>query len=229
MIGWYTDNDLSKTVLGSIPGIELQHVSKYRLESRFQKSVFYGILRGCGHAMHIQRDGDPFWYIDNGYFDALYVDSNMRKNMEGKFRVVKNGMHDIYLGEPTKFIPGNRVLVIPPSPYSANFYDTTPEDWVSDIAKILKDSGYEIKIRYKGEITPLEASLLWCDGVVSFNSMTIMKAIEMGKFAIDTHGMLRNLTLLDSHPGYELADMKAFYEPKQFTLEEFRQGKCAWN
>lgn len=227
-IGWYTDNELSRRVLEAIPEIEIKHISKFHPHNC--EHFFYGILRGCGRAMHNLIDkGIDYHYIDNGYFDALYIDKNNYKDMSGKFRVVKSAMHEVYPHAPSKFVQGNRVLIIPPSPYSANFYDTTPEDWIAETARKLKYSGYEIKIRYKSEVTPLENDIRWCDGVFSFNSMSVMRAIEAGKFVIDTHGMLRNYHLLEKHPGYDIKDLRAFYEPRQFTLEEFKQGKWQWN
>lgn len=230
LVGWHTDNELSKKVLGAIPGIELRHISEYRVESRFLKSVFYGILRGCGRAMHIQKGADPFWYIDNGYYDALYVDKNMHKNMEGKFRIVKNGMHDVYPHEP-KLLPDTiikNVLLIPPSPYSANFYDTTPEDWQQSVIQKVHASGqYNIKIRHKAAVTPLYDDLIWADAVVAFNSMIVLQA---NKPAYDTHGVFRNFhTYWPSPISYNPDHLRAFYEPRQFTLDEIRQGKFEWN
>jgi hypothetical protein len=218
MIGWITDNPLSRTVMESISWIDdIRHINDFKLHHSPQ--VFYGILRGCSHAMRIigfMKSAD-YYYIDNGYFDALYVDKSMHKSMEGKFRVVKNGMHKVYPygGSPDK---PQRILVIPPSPYSANFYDTTPEDWTAS----LQLGGKDVLVRSKECRRTLQDDLAWCDGVLSFNSMAVMSAIGLGKSVSDTHGIFRK-------PGfykYDIAKLKEFYEPRQFTLQELREGKC---
>jgi len=236
MIGWYTDNDLSKRVMESIPGIELRHIRDiYTNDSSISNgpNVFYGILRGCGNAMYISNCyGKNYYYIDNGYFDALYVDKNMHKNMDGKFRVVKNGMHEVYPGKEEHTVTGcKRILVIPPSSYSANFYDTTPEDWTASIVNDLQSRGCEIKIRHKSSVSPLKESIDWCDATIVFNSMSVMTAIEAEKPVMDTHGILKNYGKypFDLMPVYDLQKLRDFYEPKQFTLEEFKQGKCQWD
>jgi hypothetical protein len=217
MIGWVTDNGLSRTVMELIPNIEIRHIVGF-LPLKCDH-VFYGILRGCSRAMHsLAEKGIDYHYIDNGYFDALYVDKNKQKSMDGKFRVVKNGMHELYPhgGLPSK--PTN-ILVLPPSPYSANFYNTTPEDWIQ-----LACSGTHgnMRIRTKDITTPLENDLAWCDGVLSFNSMALMRAVEMGKVVKDTHGIFRR----KEFARYNIDDLRAFYEPKQFTLKELSEGKC---
>lgn len=241
MIGWHTDNPLSKTVLGSIPGIELRHIREFNLcESRpdramFKPHIFYGILRGCGRAIHILNGMIDWYYIDNGYFDAEYVDADMRKDMSGKFRIVKNGMHEVFPREPKYSIgPIEKVLIIPPSPYSANFYDTTSEDWTASVVGVInQQSGISVpivRIRTKQAKTSLEDDLKWCDAVVAFNSMAVLRATAMEIPAYDTHGIFRNFPKLwESCAVYDIKDLRAFYEPKQFTLEEIRRGKVEWN
>lgn len=223
MIGWYTGNPLSRTVMESIPEIEIKNIMEFDPE-RIEPSIFYGILRGCGRAMHILHTKKiDYYYIDNGYFDALYVDKNMHKSMEGKFRVVKNGMHDTYTGRSRSASPKN-ILVLPPSPYSANFYDTTPEDWIAETTDYLSKNNYNFLVRRKDTTMPLADHIAWCDGVMSFNSMAVMFAIEAGKSVCDTHGMFRK-------PGfhfYDMDELHAFYEPKQYTLQEMREGKIVW-
>lgn len=235
MIGWITDNPLSKTVMESIPGITQFHINRFdedllRPWRTASPSIFYGILRGCGRAMHILAGNKiDYYYIDNGYFDALYVNKDMQKSMDGKFRVVKNGMHEVYPHKPVGMLAGNRILVIPPSPYSANFYDTTPEDWIAQVVGDLNERGYEVRMRNKSMNYPLGDDIEWCDGLVTFNSMAVMQSIAANKFTVDTHGIFRNYHILSSHPLYCLDSLKEYYESKQFTLDEFREGKCAWN
>ena len=114
MIGWYTHNQLSYAVLDCVPDIELRHISSFdsaRLNDT--KHAFYGILRGCSRAMHILAYmGMDYWYIDNGYFDAEYVNKDMRKDMSGKFRVVKSDMIEPYYANFGRMPRSGAVLVI---------------------------------------------------------------------------------------------------------------------
>lgn len=220
-IGWYTDNELSYKVLSSIPDIELKHIRHFDHTVK-QPSVFYGILRGCSRAMHILKDrGIDYYYIDNGYYDAQYVDADMCKNMDGYFRVVKNGMHERYTGEVA--LSGTvmkSALVLPPSIYSANFYDTDSVDWTREVVHYLRDTyqDIKIKIREKGNATPLEVDLEEVDCVFSFNSMAVVKAVEMGKSVTDTHGLFCSPYLLDVNH----ADLVSFYTNKQFKLGDIK-------
>lgn len=217
MIGWYTDNELSYRVLSSIPDIELKHIRHFDHTVK-QPSIFYGILRGCARAMHILKDrGIDYHYIDNGYFDAQYVDADMRKDMNGCFRVVKNGMHEQYSHVMTpnaKLIAS--ALVLPPSTNSATFYDTHPVDWTREAVEYLRDTyqGIKIKIREKENMTPLESDLASVDGVFSFNSMAVVKAVEMGKAVTDTHGLFCSPYLWNVNH----IDLVSFYANKQFKL-----------
>lgn len=231
MIGWCTDNDLSKKVLGAIPELELRYIHEFddwadTIDEFGGRTVhiLYGILRGCSRAAHIiSAFCQDYCYIDNGYFDAHYIDSNKLKDMNGKFRVVRNGLHHAFDGGGVEEKP-IKILILPPSPYSANFYDTTPEDWVCARIIELKANNQTFFIRDKNSTTPLDVDLANSDGVLSFNSMAVMRAIELGKSIKDTHGMFKR----DGFHRYDFDEIKAFYEPKQFTLDEIREGKVQW-
>lgn len=226
MIGWYTDNLLSYRVMQAVAasGVEIRHIREFD-STPVQHGIFYGILRGCGRAMHILQHADiDFHYIDNGYFDAHYVDENHVKDMGGTFRVVKNGMHEAYPVDDKMYHaprPMN-VLMLPPSPYSANFYDTTPEDWQS-----LHGRAYTRKVRVRGKnsVVSLDDDLRNCDGVVSFNSMAVIRAVELGIPVHDSYGVFRGHA---DFQYYDLERIKAFYEPKQFTLEQIASGAVQW-
>ncbi len=219
-IGWYTDNALSQQVLSAIPNINLRHIKDFAPTQG--DHVFYGIHRGASRAIHLlEYLGIDYYYIDNGYFDALYVNKQGYKNMDGKFRVIKNDMIEVYNIKGQHSDRGQRVLIIPPTEYTAMHNLTTPEDWGRSVGQPLEDAGVQIRIRKKDTKIALEDELEWCTGVISCNSMVIMRAIEAGKAVCDTHGILRN-----GYWGkYDIADMHAYYDNKQFTLAELRQGK----
>lgn len=226
MIGWHSDNQLSYTVMKAIPGIRHEHLSSFDATIP-QEGVFYGILRGASRAMHILKYLDiPFWYIDNGYFEAQYVDKNMCKDMSGKFRIVKNDMHEIYAGKKqyVNYKPRSAV-VLPPSVYSAIHYDTLPEEWKKQIGVWLEMNNIKYRFREKNSVIPLEEDLNNAEAVVSFNSMAIMEAIRLGKPVMDTHGILKRKDFVTIN--YD--DVRTFYDSKQFTLKQISGGAVTWN
>lgn len=213
-IGYYTDNPLSKIVMKTLAetnSMEIKHIAFFD-QTWPRKSVFYGMLRGCSRAMHILKHMNiDFHYIDNGYFDAHYIDRVGIKDMGGMLRVVKNGLHDVYPEQPTPGgVEGPNVLVLPPSPYSANFYDMTPEDWMQHNAP------EGARIRKKGASSLLVEDLEWCDHLITCNSMAVMEAIHMGKMVTDTHGCFRNTGQ------YDYSQVRDYYEAKQYKLEDIR-------
>ena len=224
-IGYYTDNNVSQGVMRAFAasGIETRHIKDF---DNTQPAIFYGILRGSGIASRILKDrGIDFWYVDNGYFDAVYMGEGKRKEMHGKYRVVKNDYitplpaEGYYSAHGAKY--PMRVLMMPPSVYTAFMHDTTPEDWRITWGQRIHDLGYSRKLRDKEEKTPLDTELADCDAVFAFNSMAVVRAAQLGKFVYTTHGIVRNADYLGRIcPTYDIEELKRFYEPKQFTLEQ---------
>lgn len=226
MIGYYTDNSISKSVMEAVAkaGFHTEHINRYNPE---ENSIFYGILRGTGAAMKIsQLLHTNYWYIDNGYFGAEYIDRNGFKEMSGKHRICKNDMSDMFIGEhyPCDRKP-KKILVTPPSPYTANFYDTTPEDWMHKWSERLSD--YEVIIQNKGTTGTLGNAMANVDTVLAFNSMAVLGALEQGLLVYDTHGCFRNSDWLTNDNNYQPAfnEVKLFYDMRNFTLDEIATGK----
>lgn len=232
-IGYYTDNSVSHAVMRAFEkaGHRVSHIKDFNSHRTLLSQrpyVFYGILRGCGNAIRWCDEGKvDYFYIDNGYFEAVYMDGMGHKDMAGKYRVVKNGLITPYMGSPT-IRPRKqlKVLVLPPSPYTAFMNDTTPEDWSlmwKERVEAMKDSG---SIRKKDERTPFSEQVKDYDAVIAFNSMAVMEAVKMGKAVYTTHGLVRNDHLYEQCvPYYDYDDMVKFYSDKQFTLTEIAEGK----
>ena len=237
MICWHTDNEISQTVLKAVSarGHEYKHVKGYDGES---ESIFYGILRGTAPAIHdCWQNEIDFWYLDNGYFEAKYIDAQGYKNLDCKYRIVRNDLIEKYTG-PEIVSPiknGRLFLILPPSPYMAHFYNTIEEEWVAEWTGRLAQKGYDVRVRPKES---MHSALSLVDelkteglaGVLAFNSMGLMKAVEMGIPAYDTHGLFRNADKIKAFNFapqlmYDYADVRAFYEPKNFTLDEIAGGK----
>lgn len=232
MIGFYTDNTLSQTVMKAVSkcGHTIMHIDQFD-KVPHGPSIFYGILRGCGRAMHILKSkGIDYKYIDNGYFEAKYVDKNNVKEMTGKFRVVDNDMIEQFKGQLARYTyhsTTKNALVIPPSSYTANHYDTTPEDWKEFAVGLLRDRGYTVTVRDKSVKSPLEDYLKNCDLLLSFNSMANITALEMEIPSYDFQGIFRNAKELISNEFSPCMSFKQdaecvreYYKDKQFTLEE---------
>lgn len=217
---WYTDNIISRTVAGAFreSGVEVDHIDNFTP----QPSIFYGIHRGCGNAIHVcKHTGHDYYYVDNGYFDAEYVDRSGKKDLDGTYRVVKNGMHERYVGPSFPLLPSTiieKALIIPPSPYSAYFHNTTPEDFLSQIGQWFPD--LEFTVRTKASDTDIESDIMKHHVVMAFNSMAVIKAVELGKPVLDTKGVFQT-----GVSRYKIEDIKGFYLPKQFTLNEIAGGR----
>lgn len=228
MIGYYTNNNVSNGVMKAFSraGIPVKHINKFNPDI---SGIFYGILRGSGVAMRIlDKKNIPFWYVDNGYFDAEYRDAKSGiKDMGGKYRIVKNDMIEQFTGQPSRSnkVRKMEVLMLPPTPYSAFMHDTTPEDWIIDWTRNLSAVGHKIVRRDKSDKTPLEDQLKDFDAVIAFNSMAVMKAAEMGKAIYTTHGIVRNADKFRSAVEYyDINELRDFYQGKQYTLEEIAEG-----
>ena len=230
-IGYYTDNNVSHSVMKAFSrsGIIVTHIKNFRPDLT---PIFYGILRGCGTAMrlmqHLKKD---YYYVDNGYFDAHYMDLNKRKEMSGKYRIVKNAKIETMCINPKKTSTEKlRVLILPPSPYTAFMHDTIPEDWNVESIKRIQAAGHSHHVRNKDEQRTLRKQLSDFDAVYAFNSMGVVEAIELGKAVYTTHGIIRNRDLMEigAAPYYDIDEIRKFYDSKQFTLEEIadRGVKC---
>ncbi len=233
MRGWYTNNEISQTVMQAIAerGHEISHIKGF--SDDLSGHIFYGILRGTAAAMrYCQFTNQSYFYLDNGYYDAEYIDRQGFKDMGGKYRIVKNDMIEQYIGTEIdgKSKDGNLFVIIPPSPYTANFYDTTPEDWLKEWVDVLSGKGFRYRIRDKKALQPLDHDLNAATALLSFNSMSGMTALKMGVPTYDTHGLFRNAdrVLQDNFKPkvmYSYDAVRAFYEPKNFTLQEIAEGK----
>lgn len=226
-IGYYTDNSVSQGVMKAFSrgGVPVRHIKDFDPFNDVNP-IFYGILRGTGAAMrHLQFLGENFHYLDNGYFDAIYRDQQRKKDMSGKYRIVKNDMIEPINLPPTDAKFGKmKVLIIPPSAYTAFMYDTTPEDWTMEWVKAANNNSHAWTVREKEDPTSLVSALEEHDTVLAFNSISVMKAIEMKLSVFTTHGVIRNSHLFgECKPHYNLDDMREFYETKQFTLEQIEE------
>jgi hypothetical protein len=100
-------------------------------------------------------------------------------------------------------------------------YDTTPEDWNREWYSKCVLAGHKCDVKEKQPGIPLGDYIGEYDAVFAFNSLVVMKAIEIGKAVYTTHGVIRNSDMLGKvAPYYDLDALKKYYEPKQFTLEE---------
>lgn len=261
MIGYFTSNEISQAVMQAVAKggyamapvntkpyrvpIEIKHISEFKPDYAEEKypcapcstSIFYGLLRGTGNAMKIcQFLREDFYYIDNGYTGAEYIDAKGAKYMDGKLRICKNDMTEVYPGPRIEgpISEGKAFLLIPPSPYTANFYDTTPEDWTQEWGGRLKRKGFTVEVKGKERGQTFAFYFDWVErhkgAVLAFNSMAVMGSMERGIPTYDTHGILRNAGDIQTENfrpmvNVNFASLKAYYEARQFTLQEIAEGK----
>jgi hypothetical protein len=235
LIYYVTENEVSHTVGRAFEkgGANIEHIKDFWLDNSNHAMpnptpILYGILRGTGSALiTCQFLNQEFIYVDNGYFDAVYRDQKGHKEMNGSYRVVKNGLMDVYTGCPVRTEERRplKILALPPTPYSANMQDTTPEDWFADLKKLLAITKDHIDVRLKDEKKPLAEQLQSYDGAVAFNSMAVMAATRHGKACWDFHGIFRNADKFTTEiPYFDYDSLTDFYSTKQFTLDEIAEG-----
>ena len=157
-------------------------------------------IRGMKFAKAVQecwQSGRKFYYIDNGYFG----------NVVSKrwFRIITNHVHEIrpvisrdnsrleqFNLELSKFTPGSRILLAPPSDKSLSMWNMTSQQWINDTVEQLKKyTDRPIDIRLKRPRTErlkhntMQEALnndVHC--LVTYNSVSAVEAVIMGKPAI---------------------------------------------
>ncbi len=233
MIAYYTDNQISRNVIGVISsrGIRQDHIKNFS-KNKGKPAIFYGMLRGCGTAIRWHTfERVPFIYVDNGYVDAMYVDRKMVKNMRGTYRIVKNALLDVFPHRPKRTEPYRplRFMMMPPTVYSAFMHDTTPGDWINHWANILQGAGHEYFIRSKDSEADLAKDFEKADAVLAFNSIAAVSATSLGKAVYTTNGIFNNAFEIERTreiPYYDFMEVKNFYKTKQYSLSSILRGEA---
>lgn len=182
-------------------------------------------MRAC------REQNRDFYYIDTGYF------GNGRKKLY--HRVTKNSMQNIspVVDRPadrfdatgiklSKFRPGSKILLCPPSAKVMVFYELDLEKWISEtVETIKKHTDREIVIRLKkGRTervsTDTMAMALSQDihCLVTFNSIAATEALLLGKPAF-TLGPNAAQSLC-------LSDLSKIEKPYVPTLDEVHKWAC---
>lgn len=213
------------------------------------------VIRGLGGSsrkaiQHCWATGRNFYAIDTGYFG-----NEKKKNVH---RVTKNSLQ--YLGPVVdrdgnrasqfgyrfkKFKSGSKILLVPPSEKVMNmFHQPSPELWVDNVIKELKEyTDRPIEVRLKPNRTErtstatIQAAL--ADDVhclVTFNSIAAVEALMEGKPAIvlgqNAASVVAETSLVNiENPRTPNRDEMDAYMAnlayQQFTVAEFRSG-FAW-
>jgi hypothetical protein len=217
MIGYYTDNSVARNVMGAVQmsGIEVRHIDHI---DPTKPAIFYGILRGAGLWQHYyEQTGIDYWYIDNGYYDAIYRDSTGFKEAGGTYRICKNERITQYKRFTTGACIPKSVLILPPTEYTAFMNGTTPEDWMISLGITIPHT-----VRRKETKASLLEQIEQHDAVIAFNSMAVMDAVRLNKGLATTHGIFPFTK--GYYDYYNYNDLLAYYTDKQFTLEQISKG-----
>lgn len=225
MIGYYTDNSVSHGVMDAVKsaGFEVRHIKDFIYH---RPAIFYGILRGAGLNQYLlSKVMIDWWYIDNGYMDAVYVDKSGYKRMEGTYRICKNKKLEQYTESPVIGDTPKSMLIIPPSEATAFADGTTIEDWYMSIKKYIT---MPYNIRTKDDPLSLSEHISKFDGVFAYNSMAVMEAVRQGKSVHTTNGIFPFTESMNSHY-YNYEKLRTFYTDRQYTLEQIAKGASCLN
>ena len=152
----------------------------------------YGILRGMTPMIYeCQERNIPWYFIDNAYFrrgkllnykvsvDALQCGPIIKRPSDRWDKL------DVEL-KPWKK-DGSKILVLPPTGYSGEFFKLDPEEWVSEkVEELKKHTDREIKVRRKPKGRHFKTNLTFHEdlqdtfAVVAFTTNGATEAIVEG-------------------------------------------------
>lgn len=205
--------------------------------------AFYGVRPPWLHLWEqAKREHRDWFYIDNAYYDC---------SREKFFRVTKNGlqcdgMNAVWNDEGAKRLKalgivvqpwrtgGSHVLVCPQTVEFTKICAGYPGDWEADAVAALKNhTDREIRVRRKGNSTPLQHDLIGAHALVTSMSCAAVEALIAGVPVFCTHRCAArwmgksDLTDIEN-PYYperrqEWAELLA---ANQWSIEELRDGTC---
>jgi hypothetical protein len=209
-------------------------------------AVGYGILRGTGDIFrHNASQGVDYYEVDRGYINPNHFD--------GYYRISKNGLQAVYshqrkypsdrldklkftIAEKSYHNPKGRIIICPPTEYIEEYYNLTPGKWLKDTKTLLNNKS--VKVREKGDTTPLEHDLMDASCVITFNSNVAVDAslkripVIAPSYSIahkwtgnDVQSLLTGSVNVPSVNQVE--KLLRFASYNQFTLEEIKGG-IAW-
>lgn len=256
--GHYISKEVTKAVMQGT-GFPIKDTNLWRREVNsarpWKNAIGYGVLRGNSHVYEqTQMAGKDWWNTDKGFFYPGHF--------KGFYRIAKNRLQPKYIGDemnPDRWNSLNiklrkmrepehkpHILLCPPTKAMLDFHQPpfaeedemevwkTPEKTKAELEKY---TDIPIKVRNKGESTPLEWDLENCYSVVTFNSNVAIKAIIQGVPAITSpYHVVNTWNALDltsiediDLDWFEVMREKLFIFLSwcQFNLNEFRDG-WAW-
>jgi hypothetical protein len=162
----------------------------------------FGILRGTERKIYdCRRLGLNYYYFDHAYFFSghkPHEHTNFRgyritKNGEAQTKILKLTLPDTHriqkykqphLKEHIKFtdgVPGNKIVIIPPTEAVARFYKFDVNNWIDDkIKEVRKYTDKQFIIRLKTSTHPLEEDLQKAFAVVTYQSTVGIKSVMRG-------------------------------------------------
>jgi hypothetical protein len=131
---------------------------------------------------------------------------------------------------------GHHVLICPNSPTYFGLFGMDVHQWVADVTRhIAAATNRPVRVRWKGQDTPIQADLVNCWAVVVFSSASAVDALIAGVpvFTLADFGATRRMGSADLSQ-IEYPKMPEDREPflwnlaaQQWTLDEIRNG-TAW-
>jgi len=209
--------------------------------------VFFGTEGVMDAFQAAKKSGEPWWYIDNAYFD---------KHRGIYFRVTKNALQCSGLGEsdgerfaalkveikPWRDVPEGDILL---TPQSDNFMKSTlgrTGDWAAEtLSKLHKWGFQQVRVRPWNR-DKVKAAIALLDELpklrllITYSSASAIAAMLEGVPAISEAGAANLLTgpltsesVKDPPRSDDRLRFAQVLADNQFTLEEFRSGRAwAW-
>ena len=255
---WKTNHPIADTVAQAVaeslnadiwPTSSADSPSFGTLLHNYDIHIGYGILRGADKVWHeCERQGLPYFILDNGYSGAGHFDGNYRISLRGTQQCT--GLANLALyGERSDpcmpllpwrgLAPDKPVLVCPPTEAVENFFGMRPSldliySWIE------KHPLEKYIVRHKGDTTPLHfhdynyvltfnSSVGWqalADGVPCVSD--VKRSIVGSYFASLANGSgsmempLDTLNVVQQNGRRELLGLMS---QLQMTLGEMREGK----
>lgn len=240
MIVYHTDAPKNRTISQAFAegsGAKLVHV---REGYQGGAAAVYGWTRGLwGIVEAAQAAGEPWFYLDNGYFlrGVFFRVTRGALQWQGYGTgVAPHGLarlHDLDLDWQDWRASGEHIVVAQQTPdWYAFRGEGTREEWTERaVAELERHTDREIRVRRKGERRPLEADLERAWALVTHSSNCAVDALVCGVPVFVAEGaassMSRPLSDIERPTRYEdRLRWGAHLAANQWELEELRNGRC---
>lgn len=231
---WKTGHEIADVVASALEkGLNGQ-------PAKYEFAIGYGILRGNEERIReCEEQHIPWFNADKGYLKPNHYDGYYRISLRGTQQTTglaslqpdyaRLAQLQIEFPRPNGVSANAHTLIVPPTDHAAKFFGINVYDWVREQRATYDDVA--VKVRMKGDDTPLDMHLTNCLRVVTFNSSVGWEALRRGipVYSDATHSIVGAYAKLVDKPLH--LDFKSRRElfgimaSLQLTLGEISDGK----